>query len=201
MKRILAGGLIALSALSLGAGAARAQTKIGYVNTQRLLAEAPAAQSAQRAFEADMVRYRTQIDSIEKAFDTQRQAFESAQATMTAAVKQQRATDLQTRYTAAQQRVAAIQETAQRRQGELVGPVMKRINDIIEALRREQSLGLVLDASSSGILSADPALDLTDTVLARLRTAAPAAGTATTPAPAGTATPPPAGTTTPPPSR
>ena len=181
MKRVFSGGLLALSALVLGTAPAMAQTKIGYVNTQRVLAESPAAQSAQRAFEADMVRYRTQIDSIEKSFDNQRQAFERAQATMTAAVKTQRQNELQTRYAAAQQQVQQIQETAQRRQSELVQPVMTRINDLIEALRKEQSLGVVLDSSSSGILAADPALDLTDTVLTRLRAAAPAAPAAATP--------------------
>jgi outer membrane protein len=206
MKRFVTGGLLALSALA--AGTAQAQTKIGYVNTQRLLAETPAAQSAQRAFETDMTRYRTQIDSIEKAFDTQRQAFENAQATMTAAVKQQRQNDLQTRYTAAQQQVQTIQETAQRRQNELVGPVMQRINDAIEAVRKEQGYGIILDASNAGILAADPALDITNTVLTRVGGTPGAAGPAAPTggirpnAPAGTrpTTPPPAGTTTPPPA-
>ncbi|HET6763307.1 MAG TPA: OmpH family outer membrane protein [Longimicrobiaceae bacterium] len=192
MKRILSGSLLALSALVLGTAPATAQTKVGYVNTQRVLAESPAAQSAQRAFEADMVRYRAQIDSIEKAFDTQRQAFETAQAGLTAAVRQQRQADLQTRYTAAQQRVQAIQETAQRRQGELVQPVMTRINEIIETLRKEQSIGIVLDSSTAGILAADPAIDMTDAVLARLRAPAAAApaGPAARPVPTPTPTPP-----------
>ncbi|MDB4948721.1 MAG: outer rane chaperone Skp (OmpH) family protein [Gemmatimonadetes bacterium] len=175
MNRFLSGGAAALIALVVGSAAASAQTKIGYVNSQKVLAEAPAAQTAQHALEADMTRYRAQIDSIEKSFEAQRTAFEGQQATLSATVKAQRQADLQTRYAAAQTRVQQIQETAQRRQAELVEPVMKRINEIIEALRKEQNIGLVLDASSAGILAADPALDLTDQVIARVKAAAPAA--------------------------
>jgi outer membrane protein len=179
MKRAFVGGVAAFAALVMGASAASAQTKVAYVNSQRVLAETPAAQQAQAALESDLARYRAQIDSIEKAFDTQRQAFESTQATLTAAVRTQRQTDLQTRYTAAQQQVQQIQQTAQQRQQQLVEPVMKRINDTIEALRKEQSIGIVLDSTAGGFLAADPALDLTDQVLARMRTAPAAAAPAT----------------------
>jgi outer membrane protein len=175
MKRAFVGGAAALAALVMGASAAQAQTKIAYVNSQRLLAETPAAQQAQQALDSDLARYRAQIDSIEKAFDTQRQAFESTQSTLTAAVRTQRQTELQTRYTAAQQQVQQIQQTAQQRQQQLVEPVMKRINDIIEAMRKEQNIGIVLDASTGAFLAADPSLDLTEQVLARLRAPAAAA--------------------------
>src|SRR3954454_12493008 len=116
MKRAYLGGLAAFAALVTCASAASAQVKIAYVNSQRVVAETPAAQQAQAALESDMTRYRAQIDSIEKAFDTQRQAFESTSATLTAAVRTQRQTELQTRYTAAQQQVQQIQQTAQSRQ-------------------------------------------------------------------------------------
>jgi outer membrane protein len=175
MKRVFVGGFAAFAALVMGTSAASAQVKIAYVNSQRLVAETPAAQQAQAALESDMTRYRAQIDSIEKAFDTQRQAFESTQSTLTAAVRTQRQNDLQTRYAAAQQQVQQIQQTAQSRQQQLVEPVMKRINDTIEAMRKEQNISIVLDSSTGAFLAADPSLDITEQVLARLRAAAPAA--------------------------
>lgn len=175
MKRVLSAGLFALAALVMGAGQASAQAvKIGYVNTQRLLAEAPAARQAQTAFETDMTRYRTQIDSIGRQLETRREEFQRQSATLSAAVRTQREQELQQQFTAAQQQVAQIEQTAARRQQELVEPVQRRIRETIDAVRREGGFTVLLDAAA--VVSADPALDVTQQVLTRLGgTAAPAA--------------------------
>jgi outer membrane protein len=64
----------------------------------------------------------------------------------------------------------------QARQAELVKPIMQRVQTVIEAIRSEDGYSVILDvgAQSSVVVAADKRLDLTDRVLARLKSQAPA---------------------------
>jgi|DewCreStandDraft_2_1066082.scaffolds.fasta_scaffold00629_40 outer membrane protein len=155
-------------------GAAQAPNRIGFVNTQRLLAEAPGAQEAQRTFETEMRRFQAQVDSLENELERLRADFERQQSALTQAARQQRQEELQRKFNDFQQRVAQIEQQAQQRRQQLLEPVTRRIGEAIEQVRREGNYALILDAASGVIVSADPALDLTNQVLAKLRQTTPA---------------------------
>lgn len=174
MKRLFsAGALLALALVAAGVPAAHAQTpfKIAFINSQRLLAEAPGSTEAQQTLQREQAGYRAQVDSMEKALQQLQTTYESQQATLSAAVKQQRQTEMQQRYTAYQQRVQQLEQTAQQRQAQLVEPIMKRIRDTLEVMRKEGGYAMIFDASTSGVVAADTTLDITNQVLARLRAA------------------------------
>jgi outer membrane protein len=82
----------------------------------------------------------------------------------------------------------------QARQAQLVKPIMERVQAVIETIRAEDNYAVILDvgAQVSVVVAADKRLDLTDRVLARLKSAAPPAA-----APASGAIPQPAGVTRP----
>lgn len=164
------GGALVVAMLAFGATPASAQAlKLGYINSQKILTEAPGAREAQAAFERDMGRYRTQVDSMGRDLERLQADFEKQQATLSASAKQQRQQELQTKFTSYQQRVGELERTAQQRQQELVQPIMKKISDTIEEIRKEGGYSMIFDASAGVLITADPALDLTDRVLARLR--------------------------------
>lgn len=170
MKRFFSfGSLLAAALLVGGAGSAEAQAKIGYVNTQKLVAEAPGSKEAQQTLEREMGQYRTQVDSLEKSLQKMQEDFQKQEASLTAAVKQQRQQQLQQSFAAYQQRVGQLEQTAAQRQQQLVEPIMKRIKDTIEVVRKEGGYAIIFDGGNSGMVAADPALDLTDRVLTRLR--------------------------------
>jgi len=148
---------------------AQTQTRFGYINSQRILAQAPGAQEAQRQFEADMARYRAQVDTLGRSLEQAQQAFERQQSTLSADARQQRQQSLQQQFSAYQQRVGELEETAQQRQAELVAPIMQRISQVIETIRSEGNYAMIFDASAGSLITADPALDLTERVLQRLR--------------------------------
>lgn len=178
MKRILSSAILgAVAALVMGAAPAAAQQlKIGFVNSQRVLAEAPGVQQAQATLQRELPGYRAQVDSLERALQTGNENFQRQQATLSEAAKQQRQQELQQQFAAYQQRVAQLEQTVQRRQEELVAPVMRQINDAVEAVRREGAFSFVIDSSTGVVVAVDPALDITDRVIARVRGgAAPAA--------------------------
>ncbi|CAN5664579.1 hypothetical protein BH23GEM7_BH23GEM7_19480 [soil metagenome] len=156
-----------------GTPAAGAQqgTRFAFINSQRILAQAPGATEAQQSFEQDMTRYRTEVENLGRELERLQGDFERQQGTLTPAVRQQRQQEMQQRFQTYQQRVGELEQTAQRRQAELVEPIMKRISEVIEQIRTEGNYAMIFDASAGALITADPSLDLTDRVLARLRTA------------------------------
>lgn len=178
MKRLLSAGFLgALAALVLGAAPAAAQTlKVGFVNSQRILAETPGVQQAQQTLEREIGSLRAPLDTLERNLQTQQQQYQQQQATLSQQAREQRQQQLQQQFQAYQQRAAQVEQQAQRRQSELVQPVMRAINDAIEAERRAGGFSFIIDASQGGVIAVDPSLDLTERVLARVRGgAAPAA--------------------------
>ncbi len=153
------------------AGAAQQPTRFAYINSQRILAQAPGASEAQQSFEQDMARYRTEVENLGRELEQMQSEFERQQGTLTPAVRQQRQQEMQQRFQTYQQRVSELEQTAQRRQAELVEPIMKRISEVIEQIRTEGNYAMIFDASAGSLITADPSLDLTERVLARLRTA------------------------------
>jgi outer membrane protein len=170
MKRILSAGVLgAVAALLVGAAPAAAQIKIGFVNSQKILAEAPGVQQVQQTLQAEMTRLRAPLDSMEQRLNAANTAFQQQQATLTPAAREQRQNELQQQFQAYQARGQQLQEQAQQRQQQLVQPVMQQINGAIEVLRREGAFTMIVDSSQGGIVTVDPALDLTDRVLQRMR--------------------------------
>lgn len=183
MKRILSAGVLgAMAALVLGAAPAAAQIKIGFVNSQRILAEAPGVQQVQQTLQAEMTRLRAPLDSMEQRLNAANTAFQQQQATLTPQAREQRQSELQQQFAAYQQRGQQLQEQAQQRQQQLVQPIMQQINTAIEALRRENAFTMIVDSSQGGIVTVDPTLDLTDRVLQRMRGGAAAPPAAPAPA-------------------
>jgi outer membrane protein len=171
---------LAATALMLALGlprAASAQAKIGYINSQSILAEAPGAKEAQTKFDADMATYRTEVQQMQTELEALVKQYETQQAMLSPSAKQQRETDIRTKQTAYQERLAAIDQRAGQRQQELVQPVMDKINQVIELIRAEGGYSLIFDVSAGGVVAADPGLDLTPEVIRRLKAATtPTAG-------------------------
>ncbi|HEX6745940.1 MAG TPA: OmpH family outer membrane protein [Longimicrobium sp.] len=188
MKRILSAGVMgAAMALVLGAAPAAAQAglKIGFVNSQRILAETPALQQAQQTLQGELGRLRAPLDSLEQSLGAQQQQFQQQSATLSQQARDQRQQQLQQQFAAYQQRAQQAQEQAAQRQQQLVAPIMNQIRQSIETLRREGGFTMIIDSSQDAIIVVDPSLDLTDRVLQRLRggAAAPPAAPPAAPRP------------------
>lgn len=178
MNRILVSFAVSATFLLLGGfTSADAQTnRLGYINTQQILAEAPGTAEAQAAFEQDMSRYQAELQGLEAELQTLQDNFERQQATLTSAVRQQRQQEIQQKYIAFQQRQQELEVEAQERQSQLIGPIMQRIQQVIDQVRVDGGYSIIFDvAGGTSIVGVDPALDLTEQVLEGLQSAAPSA--------------------------
>ncbi|MFQ5537883.1 MAG: OmpH family outer membrane protein [Gemmatimonadota bacterium] len=167
---------LALAAATLlAAGAAEAQTlKIGFINSQQILANAPGAAEANKAFQEDLAKFDQEAQALQAEITRMQQDLERQQLTLSPEAKRNREQQLQQKAQEAQQRMQELDRQAQQRRQELVQPVMDKITAVIEQIREEGNYALILDAAAGGIVSADPSLDLTEEVIRRLQAQAAA---------------------------
>lgn len=153
---------------------AQAAVKIGYIDSQAILQQDPAAQQAQQQFEADMTRYRSEVQQLGEELQQLIDQYEQQQAMLSEAAKANRQEEIRMKQSQYQQRISELEQQASVRQAELVEPVMERISGIIEEIRAAGNYSMIFDVAAQGVISADPALDLTPEVVRRLQAAAPA---------------------------
>jgi outer membrane protein len=177
------------AALAAGAAAQQPALKLGYINSQRLLQEAPGRADAQKAFEAEVSGYDSRLKKQRDELEAAMSKYQGEQASLSPSARVGRENELRVKQQQYQDSAQKYQEIAQRREAELTRPILEKIQKAIEAERAEGGYAMILDAGSQAgiVVAADKSLDLTDKVLARVK-AMPntASGTAARPAPGAT---------------
>lgn len=162
---------LALPALAwaVTAAAAEAQTlKIGYINSQQILASSSEAQAAEQQFQQEMQRFQAEVQTLEDEITGMQTRLQQQQLTLSPEARANREQQIETKVQEYQTRTQELQQMAQQRQTELVQPVMNRITIIIEQVREEGQYSLILDVAAGSIIAADSTLDLTPEIIRRL---------------------------------
>ncbi len=166
LRSFVLAGLLVL----LGAAALEAQTpRIGYIDSQAILQEAPGAQEAQAEFERNMQAYQEEIQRMGQELEGLIEQYQQQQATLSPEARERREQEIRQKERSYQERVEEMEMEAQQRQQELVGPILDRMSGAIEEIRAEGGYTMIFDVASRAIIAADPDLDLTDQVLEHLR--------------------------------
>ena len=184
MRGLTRGALVALALTSTAATAGAQQptgAKLAYVNSQAILAAAPGRAEAEAQFEKEMQAFRQTVQTMGDSLNAMVASYQKEEASLSPAVKEQRQKAIQAKESEYQQRARQLEQQAAKRQQELVQPILDQISDVLNTIREEGGYALILDAQSGAnvIVAADKNLDLTERVIARLRTMKPA--TAATP--------------------
>lgn len=201
MRVLLRASVIALatSLIVVGTAAAQAQgtavpAKIAYINSALLLQQAPGRAEAEAQFEREVGVYRQQIQRMDDSLRTLVVAFDRDAPKLDSVARETRRRSIGQREVEYQTRARGLDSTMQARQAQLVKPIMERVQGVIEAIRTEDGYAMIFDvgAQASVVVAADKKLDLTERVLARLKSqgippAAPASGAV--PQPAGVTRP------------
>jgi outer membrane protein len=182
----------AAAAQAASAASGPAPTKIGYINSQAILAQAPGRAEAEAQFDREVGTYRQQIQRMDDSLKTMMAAFDRDAPKLDSATREARRTTIGQREVEYQTRARGLDSTMQARQAQLVKPIMERVQNVIETIRAEDGYAVILDvgAQVSLVVAADKRLDLTDRVLARLKSMGPApTASSTVPQPAGVTRP------------
>jgi outer membrane protein len=159
----------ALAIISVQPAMAQSAPKLAFINSQRIIAEAPGAQSARQSLEREMDGFRTELNKLDEDIQKMITAYEQKRSMLSTDARAKEEEAIMQKQREAQQRAMQLEDQAANRQNELVEPVMRQIQQVIDAIRAEGKYAMIFDAGAGGVIAADPALDLTDQVLARLR--------------------------------
>lgn len=158
----------------VAAPAAAQQTSIAYVNTQRIMAESPETAQAQAAFNQEVEQRRLALEQMETRLDSLQQELQrEPSGPMSQQAQEERQQQIQEQlqelFVRYQQERATSEQAVQQRRAELLEPIMERIYNVLQQMREEGGYAMIFDAAAPTMLVADPALDLTDQALERLR--------------------------------
>jgi outer membrane protein len=167
MKRII---LSLLILVSFGLMFAQ-QTKIGYVNTDRILAGSAEAAEIARVYDLDRTGWMNQIKTLNEEIKQMERNFEIDKLTKNEAAKREAQSRIDAKKAEAGQKLEEYfgdGGKAEQRYKELIEPLTKKINDIIKKISEDEKYSLVLDVSMGTVLYAAPSMDITDQVLNEL---------------------------------
>jgi outer membrane protein len=165
---------MALTLTVAGAGVMHAQgtAKIAYVNTAALLENAPGRAAAQQTLQRESEGFRAQSQKMSDSLDKVIADYQKAEPTLSASAKETRTKQIQELQTEFQAKQLQLQQQFAQRQNELMAPIREQVMKVLDDIRGEDGYSMILanDPDASLILSADKNLDITDRVVARLRT-------------------------------
>lgn len=173
--------------------------RIAYVNPQALFAAAPGRAEAQAMYQKEAEGYRAELTKLSDALTAMANDYQKNESKMLAADKAKRQAAIAAKEDSLRQRQAELEQVANDRQNQLMAPIMEAVRKVLEDIRAEDGYALILSSEpgASPILAADKNLDITERVIARLKTVAAVKPAATPQKPAGAPAAAPAGVTRP----
>jgi Skp family chaperone for outer membrane proteins len=154
---------------------AAAPLRLGYISSRMILDSTPGYAAAESTFYREFQGMRDEVQRLQQQLDSAVQAFDQASIALSPAAKDAKRRELQTMQDRMTRRSGALDSTARARNQELLGPFQQRINIIIQGIRAEGNYAFIFDgdAQGTGIVAADPSLNLTSRVISRLRQSGP----------------------------
>lgn len=200
IKLALLGALVLPAATGLAGAQAAATPKFAYVDSRVILQRAPGSAAIQAQITKERADAQAAVTKMQDSLRTMYDAYLKEKATLNASQVEQREKALQQRNADFDQRVGQIDQDIQKRQYDLIQPMMAQIREVLDAIRNEERYTFIFDVGNDPglIVAADKNLDITERVISRLKpvsaTVAPRPDStkagATRPAPAGITKPP-----------
>lgn len=191
VRAALAAAIAAVAALTgatAGAQAtAPAPVRLAFINSQKILAEAPGRAEAEATYDREMGAVRGQLQRMDDSLKALVAQYEKDAPGLDSARRVVRGQSIQAREDEYSRRAQQLNQQMQNRQAELARPLMEQVSRVLEEIRQQGGYAMIFDVGSpsSVLVSADKSLDITDRVLARLKQlGAPRAAAPSTPAPA-----------------
>jgi outer membrane protein len=143
--------------------------KVGYVNTQTIIAELPEVKEANSNIEALKTQLMKKGQDMIKALQAKGQKLEEGRNDM-APIKFQEEVD---KLKKEEEEIAQFEEQSQfriyQKSEELLGPIQKRINEAIQAVAKEGGYSYIFDAQGNNILYVDESINISELVKAKIK--------------------------------
>ncbi len=182
-----AGLALTISVVAASSVLAQGPQKFAYINSQLVLQQAPGRAEAEAQLQKEMEPFSRRMKVMQDSLQAMVAAFQKDAASLTPTVQAQRQEAISKKQAAfgqeadqLEQKAAQVRETHSR-------PLMELFNRVLNEVRAEDGYAFVFDVGNPDvqlILAADKNLDISEKIIARMRTAAAAKPAGTRPAPA-----------------
>ena len=163
-KMLNVGAAAVLSAFLAVPAFANEANKIGYVNTQRVFRDAPAAVKAQKKLDAEFSRRDQDLQVVAKKLQTLQESLEKNGVTMSESERRNKERELNDLNRDFQRRQREFREDLNLRQNEEMAAVLEKANKAIKQIAEAEKFDLILQ----DVVWVSPRLDITDRVIKAL---------------------------------
>jgi outer membrane protein len=153
-----------LVVLSLGAGPALAQAKVGFVSLDRILRESPMAQRAQKKIEAEFAKRDQELGKIAEQLKKMQETLEKNAVTMGETERQKRERDLNDLNREFQRKQREFREDLNTRRNEELSGVIANANNAIKKIAEAEKYDIIFQDA----VWASPSIDITSKVIKAL---------------------------------
>lgn len=155
--------------------------KYAFINVQRIANESTEGKAATGRVQALNQKKVTELNEKNKALQTAQQKLDSSASVMNDAARGLLQKDIERQQVDIQRFTEDAQQEVQALQNDLMNEFQRKLAPVIQQVAQEKKLDLLFSASDSGIVWAEPGLDLTDEVIKKFDGSG---GTAAAPVPA-----------------
>jgi outer membrane protein len=143
---------------------AAAQSKIGFVNTEKIFREAAPAVRAQKKIEKEFEKRDQDMQRMAKQLQTLQESMEKNAVTMSESEKRNKERELNDLNRDFQRKQREFREDLNQRRNEELAAVLERANKAIKAIAEAEKFDVVLQEA----VYASPKIDITDKVIKAL---------------------------------
>ncbi len=154
--------LVLASLLSLALTAHSAELKVGYVQVDKILQEAPQTAESGKKLEREFSPRSQELDRMSKQIKELESVLDKDGLTITEAERRNKERDIQNIKVEFQRKQRELREDINLRKNEELGSLQDRINKAVQTVAKAESYDLVM---YSGVAYAADKIDITDKVL------------------------------------
>ena len=160
LMKFLATG-VALAAISFSA---LADGKIGFVNSQRILNDAPQAMRAKKKIEKDFEKRDQDLQRIAKQLQGMQESLEKNAVTMAESERRNKEREFNDLNRDFQRKQREFREDLSQRQNEEMAAIFERVNKVIKQIAEAEKYDIIFQEA----VYANPRIDITDKVIKAL---------------------------------
>jgi len=161
-------GIIGLAALHTPV---RADGKIGYIDSYRIRKDFKEFAEVQTKFDKEVAAWQAELDSVRQDLEAAGEEYQRQRLILSEEARKRKEEELRGAEQKFQEQTNSTfgpDGKAERRNAELVKPILDKINAVLEKVAIENNYDYIFDAVNGNIAYAKKELDLTDLVLQEL---------------------------------
>ncbi|MCF8373272.1 MAG: OmpH family outer membrane protein [Bacteroidales bacterium] len=135
---------------------AQAKLKFGHIDSNELIASMPERDGAQKQLQAYANELEKQLTTMQQELESKYSTYLQQEGTLNDVVKEAKQTELQDLQARIQKFQQNAQEKYQKKEGELLQPIIDRANDAIQVVGKENAFTYIFDVGVGAVVYFSP---------------------------------------------